>query len=327
MPKSANQKLKILYIRDLLEHSDPNHLVTMTDIRECLEAHGITAERKSIYSDLSSLSDYGLQIETVPGRNGGYYLKERTFELPELKLLTDAVLSSKFITTKKSRELVKKLETLAGEKDAKKLNRQIVVSRRNKTENENIYQNVDLIHTAISENARISFQYFEWTVSKTMKLRRNGQQYHVSPWFLNWDDENYYLIAYDDEEDIVKHFRVDKMLGIRILDEKRRGKEKMADLDLAEYTQRIFGMFTGEEETVILDCDNSLIGVIIDRFGTEISVRPSGSERFRARMKVAVSPHFYGWVSGFGGRILIVSPESVRKDYISFLKGIEEKYN
>lgn len=326
MGKSYHQKLKILYIKELLEASDEEHLLTMQQILDDLQARGIQAERKSVYDDIGALTDYGMQIEKVAGRGGGYYLKERSFTLPELKLLVDAVQASKFITQKKSRELIKKLERLAGEKDAKQLNRQVVVSKRNKAGNENIYHNVDQIYNAIAQNAEIRFQYFEWTVSKTMKLRKNGEPYRVSPWYLNWDDENYYLIAYDDEAGIVKHFRVDKMLDIRPLPEKRKGRKVLEELDLAEYTRRTFGMFTGAEELVTLDCDNSLIGVVIDRFGTDIAVRPLTDEQFRARTNVAVSPHFFGWLSGFGGRILLHSPEHVKQEYEQYLSGIIEKY-
>lgn len=327
MPKSYNQKLKILYLKELLETTDRDNLLPMSEILAFFKERGIEAERKSVYDDIGALIDYGMPIERVSGRFGGYYLKERSFTLPELKLLVDAVQASKFITQKKSRELIKKLETLAGEKDAKQLNRQILVKSRNKTGNEAIYRNVDMIYNAIAQNAQISFQYFEWTVDKTMKLRKNGEPYRVSPWYLNWDDENYYLIAYDDAAGIVKHFRVDKMLKITVLPEKRLGKERMADLDLAEYTKRTFGMFAGEEEVVTLDCENSLIGVVIDRFGTELSVRPLSEGYFRARTGVALSPHFYGWLSGFGGRITIQSPERVQKDYQAYLQGILEKYN
>lgn len=327
MAKSYHQKLKILYLKELLEESDRDRILTMQTIMEFLEERGIRAERKSIYDDIGALQDYGMKIEKRAGRNGGYYLKERSFTLPELKLLVDAVQASKFITTRKSRELIKKLEKLAGKKDARQLNRQVVVSARNKTVNESIYQNVDMIYNAIGENKQITFRYFEWTIGKTMKLRRNGEPYRVSPWYLNWDDENYYLIAYDGEAGMVKHFRVDKMLEIALSEEARSGRELMETLDLAAYTKKTFGMFAGKEETVSLDCEDSLIGVVIDRFGTDISVRPLSEGYFRARTNVAVSPQFFGWISGFGGRIVIHAPDAVKKDYCSYLKGIEEKYS
>lgn len=326
MPKSYNQKLKILYLRELLEDSDREHVITMKIILDYLGERGIKAERKSIYDDLGALRDYGLKIEKGPGPHGGYYLADHEFSLPELKLLVDAVQASKFITQKKSRELIKKLEKLAGKRDAKQLNRQVVVSERNKAGNENIYQNIDMIYSGISANRQITFKYFEWTVSKTMKLRKNGETYQVSPWYLNWDDENYYLIAYDSAAGIVKHFRVDKMLEIGLTEEKREGRSQMEDLNLADYTRKTFGMFAGSEETVTLDCENSLIGVVIDRFGTELAVRPLDEGHFRARTDVAVSPQFYGWLSGFGGRIVIQSPKKVRDGYVAYLKEITEKY-
>lgn len=327
MSKSYNQKLKILYLRDLLEETDPEHLLSMREIQEALGEKGIASERKSVYNDIGALEEYGLRIVHVPGRSGGYYLEERSFTLPEIKLLVDAVQASKFITEKKSRELIKKLEGLTGKKEAHLLDRQVVVSRTNKNANETVYENVDLIYGGIGENAQISFQYAEWTVDKVQRLRRGGKLYRVSPWFLNWDDENYYLIAYDDEADLIKHFRVDKMRKIRILEEKRLGRDRMEALDLGDYVRRTFGMFAGEPETVSLDCDTSLIGVLIDRFGTDISVRKMGEDRIRVRVPVALSPHFFGWVSGFGGRMIISSPTRVKEEYCRYMEDIIRKYN
>lgn len=328
MARTSNQKLKLLYLIELLyRRTDEHHAVTMKEIIAYLKAHDISAERKSIYDDIALLQDFGLDILRVEEYGGGYYLASREFELAELKLLVDAVQSSRFITQKKSRELIGKLEQLLSVHEAKALNRQVVVTNRNKTINENIYYNVDMIYNGIAENVKIRFQYFEWTIAKEMKLRKDGDYYEVSPFILTWDDENYYLIAYDESSDMIKHFRVDKMLQLTLTREKRTGGERFADFDIAAYSNRVFGMFAGTEETVVLRCENAMIGVVIDRFGQEVSVRKDGPEHFRARLHVAVSPQFYGWVSGLGRKIEIVEPLEVRQSYLEYLNSIFQLYD
>lgn len=327
MAKSANQKLKLLYILQLLhEKTDEIHAVTTNEIIEYLTQYDITAERKSIYADIAALQDFGIDILKVNTRPGGYYLASREFELAELKLLVDSVQSSKFITQKKSRTLIGKLGTLASTYEAKQLSRQVVVTNRNKAVNENIYYNVDMIYNGIGANVKIRFQYYEWTIAKEMKLRKDGAFYEVSPFILTWDDENYYLIAYDEQADMIKHFRVDKMLKIALTKEPRTGRERFEDFDIASYSKKTFGMFAGEEETVTVNCENSMIGVVLDRFGKDISVRKVDENHFRARLNVAVSPQFFGWLGGLGTKIKIVEPKEVRKRYIEYLEDIKNLY-
>lgn len=327
MAKSINQKLKLLYIIEMLyRYTDENHSVTTKEIISYLREKDVSAERKSIYDDIAVLQDYGMDILKVEEYGGGYYLASREFELPELKLLVDAVQSSRFITHKKSRELIGKLEHLLSVYEAKSLNRQVVVTNRNKTINENIYYNVDMIYNGIAENVKIRFQYFEWTIDKEMKLRRNGDYYEVSPFILTWDDENYYLIAYDERSDMIKHFRVDKMLKPSLTRDIRTGGERFENFDIAAYSNRIFGMFAGTENTVILRCENAMIGVVIDRFGQEVSVRRDGDGHFRARLHVAVSPQFFGWISGLGTKVQIIEPQEVRQAYRDYLHSIYRIY-
>jgi len=210
MPKSENQKQKLLYIaKYLMEQTDENHAVSTPQLIEYLSTQGIKAERKSIYSDIETLNDFGMDIIRSEEHRGGYMLASRQFELAEVKLLIDLVQSSKFITEKKSRELIGKLETLVSKYDAKAMQRQVQVIGRSKTMNETIYYNVDMVHTAISQNVKIRFHYFEWDVNKKTKLRKEGSFYEVSPWKLTWDDENYYLIAFDETAGVIKHYRVD----------------------------------------------------------------------------------------------------------------------
>ena len=328
MAKSEKQKLKLLYIiQCLMEKTDEEHAVTTQEIIDYLALQGITAERKSIYTDIDLLIDFGMDIIKKPGRSGGYTLASRQFELAELKLLVDAVQSSKFITTKKSRELIGKLETLCSKYEATQLHRQVVVTNRNKAVNENIYYNVDIIYNAIAENVKIQFQYFEWDVSKEMKLRRDGKIYEVSPWLLTWDDENHYLIAYDDEAEMIKHYRVDKMLKIKLSVDKREGKEQFEDFDIAAYSKKTFGMFAGKEETVTLRCDRTLTGVMIDRFGKDVAMRKMDENTVLARVNVAVSRQFFGWVTGLGNALKIEAPERVVDQYREYLGEILACYS
>ena len=329
MARSANQKMKLLYIIKILtEKTDENHCMSAQDIIAELAAYDISAERKSIYDDIECLINFGYDIVKVKARTGGgYYLASRDFELPELKLLVDAVQASRFITQKKSRELIAKMEKLAGPFEGKQLQRQVFVAGRVKTENESIYYNVDRIHKAIQDNASITFTYLSWNVNKELQPRREGKQYQISPWALTWQDENYYLIAFDDEEEHIKHFRVDKMSHIQELsDQKRKGMEAFREFDIAEYTNRTFGMFGGETETVTLSLPESMIGIILDRFGKEIGVRKLDNRMVSVRIKAVLSGQFYGWLTGLGNQVCIMAPEYVKKEYLDFLKQILGNY-
>lgn len=327
MARAEKQKLKLLYIAQiLLERSDEEHAVTTQELIDALDQYGIRAERKSIYTDIDALIDFGMDIIKVRERPGGYCLASRQFELAELKLLVDAVQASKFITTRKSEELIRKLETLCGREQARQLHRQVVVANRTKAVNENIYYNVDIIYNAIAANVKIRFQYFEWNVNREMQLRRDGAFYEVSPWLLLWDDENYYLIAFDDRSGEIRHYRVDKMIKIGLLEAAREGKGQFEKLDVAGYSRKTFGMFAGEEETVKLCCDAALTGVIIDRFGTNVALRRIDEKHVRARVEVAVSRQFFGWVTGLGAGVTIEGPEHVVHAYREYLGEILEQY-
>ena len=313
MARSSFQKLKILYVMDyLLKRSDENHPVTVAQLIGELESHGISAERKSIYDDLESLREYGLDIlQTGSGKNSGYYVASREFELPELKLLVDSVQSSKFITYKKTLSLIKKIESLTSVYDAQLLRRQLYVKNRIKTMNESIYYNVDELHRGIAENRKIRFHYFEYTVRKERRFRRDGAWYVLSPYALSWDDENYYLVGFDSEAGIIKHFRVDKMADIEVTEEPRDGEEIYAALDMGVYARKTFGMFTGEETSVRLRFEKDLVGAVIDRLGRDVMLVPDGEDHFTVRTDVIVSPQFFAWVLGFGNKAKILEPESV----------------
>ena len=299
----------------------------MADILGYLESYEITAERKSVYADIEAIRELGIDVigEKI-GRDFYYYVVSRDFELAELKLLVDAIQSSKFITEKKSSQLIKKLQGLVSVHEAKQLQWQLYVSGGTKTINEGIYYNVDTLHNAILTNCKITFQYFQWNVKKEMELRRDGEFYKVSPWALLWEDENYYLIAFDSAYNEIRHYRVDKMLEISSVKESREGKEYFEKFNLAEYGKKNFGMFAGEEETVKLEVHNRLIGVILDRFGTEVMIIPADENHFRVNVKVSVSNQFFGWLFGLGSDVRILAPENVKEKLKEEIKRIEQQY-
>ncbi len=320
-------KLRTLYIMKILqEKTDEKHTMSAADIDKALRDLGMSIDRRTVYNDIETLREFGLDILQTKGTNGGYYIGSREFELPELKLLVDAVQASKFISRKKSEELIRKLEGLAGEHAASQLQRNVFIYNRPKTGNETIYYNVDQIHTAILENRQIQYQYAEWTVKKELKPKKNGAIYTVSPWSLTWDDANYYLIAYDEQADCMKHYRVDKMRQTQVTERERIGKERFQDFDLAEFSKKTFSMYGGHDEEVTLQCENQLIGVILDRFGADVMVVSLKEGQFRVRVLVAVSPQFFGWVTGIGRGLRIAEPRRVREEYQGYLRGILQEY-
>ena len=320
-------KLRTLYImKMLLEKTDEKYTMSAADIDKALGDYGMSADRKTVYNDIETLREFGMDVLQTKGSNSGYYIGSRKFELPELKLLVDAVQASKFISRKTSEELIRKLESLASEHEARQLQRNVFIYNRPKTGNETIYYNVDKIHTAILENRQIQYQYAEWTVKKELIPKKNGAVYTVSPWSLTWDDANYYLIAYDEASDCMKHYRVDKMQRTRVIRQERVGKERFQDFDLVEFSKKTFSMYGGHDEEVTLQCGNELIGVILDRFGTDVMIVPADEGQFRVRVLVAVSPQFFGWVTGIGVRLRIAGPERVQKEYKEYLEGIMEGY-
>ena len=316
MARSSMQKQKLLYLQKImLEKTDENHGLTISEIKDALDGYGIKAERKSLYDDIEILQNFGLDICTIRTNTVRYYVGNRDFQIPELKLLVDAIQSSKFITRKKSLELIDKLGHLVSENEGTQLRREVYVTNRVKTVNEHIYYNVDKLHNAISENKKICFQYFKWDLdfsngTKIVKTaRKGGASYKVSPWALCWDDENYYLVAYDSEAEMIKHYRVDKMERIRLLKEERDGSDKYKDFNPARYAKSVFSMFGGEECEVKLQVDNDFIGVIVDRFGSDIYVVRHNEHSFTVNVHVMLSPQFYAWLFGLSGKVKILSPE------------------
>ena len=328
MPKGTNNKFKLFRLAQImLEKTDEEHYITMPEIMAALNEYEITADRKTIYTDLKDLEQLGIEVEGEPvGNRYHYHVVSREFELPELKLLVDAIQSSKFITARKTDTLIKKLEKLVSKYDAIKLQRQVFVSGRIKTMNESIYYTVDAIHNAISENKKIKFQDFQWNVKKEMELRHNGAYYHISPWGLSWDDENYYLVGYDSEAECIKHYRVDKMLHIQMMDEQREGKEHFKKLDMADYAKKSFGMYGGKEQQVKLLVENGLAGVMIDRFGKEIMMIPADEDHFTVNVDVRVSGPFLGWIISLGEGVKILGPDEVVEKMKQEIERLRRQY-
>ncbi len=310
MPKSDNQKLKIFYILDYLQkNSHQEHPVRAAELQDMLsQQHNIACERKTIYSDIAALQDYGVDIVSLPGKGGGYYIASRNFELPELKLLIDAVLSSKFLTEKKSRELIEKLCSQCSVYDARLMRRDVLVSGRVKSMNETIYYNVDAIQDAIAENRQIRFRYFDFDLNRERKYR--DREYLASPYGLCQDNENCYLLAHSPRHGATS-YRVDRMSDIQILEEPRIPCPELTGKALNQYANRLFQMYSGETADVKLRFHRSLVNVVIDRFGRDILLIPDGEEHFVFTVNVAVSPMFLSWVIGFGSKAKILYPQSV----------------
>lgn len=324
MAKGANQKLKILYLLDMLmRETDEEHPMPMKDILERLAALDVSAERKSIYSDIEALRFFGVDILS---NSKGYYVASREFELPELKMLADCVSASKFITEKKSGRLIKKIEGLAGKYDAAQLQRQVFIADRIKLGNEGIYYSVDTISDAINAGKKIAFKYFTYDTDKKRCFKNGGGDYVVTPYSLTVSDENYYLISHYPKHEKLTHFRVDRMSGIRVLEERGEDVENIMGkgFGIGEYSKKIFSMYPGESVRVTLCCDNSLINAVIDRFGEGVFVQKEDGGKFTVSANIDISPTFFAWVFTFGGKMKIVSPEKVRDEFNNTLKKFME---
>ncbi|MBE7052592.1 MAG: WYL domain-containing protein [Ruminococcaceae bacterium] len=321
MPKSSNQKLKILYLAKIFtENTDESHPMTMAQIISALDSFGIQAERKSLYDDFENLNLFGLDICKTEGRIPGYFNASGSFEIAELKLLIDAVESARFITPKKTSQLIAKIENLTSRHNAQNLNRQVYAANRVKTLNEQIFYNVDKIHESISQNKMISFKYFDYCLSKQKKYRKDGGYYTESPVSLMWDDENYYLVAYNSKYSNYVHYRVDRMENISITDSSRQLPD--VPFDSAQYARKMFSMFSGSEEFVTLRFSNSLINVVFDRFGMDITPHKDGDDHFLIKTKVAVSEQFFGWIASLGGRAAIVEPQKVKDEFLKMIESV-----
>ncbi len=324
MPKPENQKLKLPRLLEILfDETDADSGISMPEIISRLAEYGISAERKSIYDDFRALETLGFPVEMLGGKPPKYILAERIFELPELLLLVDAIESSKFITAEQSRKLIAKLQRFAGSRAAVKLSRSVYIEDRVKTVNKTTLYTVDCIHEALNDKKTIAFAYFDYDGNKNKVLRHGGEKYRVTPKALVWNDENYYLSAFDEAEGKMKNFRVDKMAMPEILPEPPSEAAMKTAFNPAEYSKKVFGMYGGEETLVTLEFAERLSGVMIDRFGTE-PVFIKREEQIRTSVRVMVSPTFFSWIFSFGGEVRIISPEPVAAEYERRLKAALE---
>ncbi len=326
MAKKENQKQKLIRLIEIfMRYTDEEHGLSIAEIIERLAEYGISAERKSLYDDFMTLDELGFSITHTTGKPPKYMLESRIFEIAELKMLVDAVQSSKFITAKKSREIIEKLQLFAGEHHSRELSRQVYIEDRVKTVNNATLYSIDSIHTSINEGKKLSFKYFDYNGEKKKVLRHGGEPYTVSPYALLWDDEKYYLVALDEKAGLVKNFRVDKMQDATVSDECAVHDEKYEKFNPADYSRKIFGMYGGVEELVTLECREKLAGVVIDRFGADpVLIKTDFGFKFSHR--VMVSPNFFAWVFEFGADMRIASPQNVRDEFLSYIRKITENY-
>jgi len=311
MPSSPNQRTKLLYLRKiLLEKTDEQNPMTMPEIISALATYDIHAERKSIYNDMEILRQYGVDIEIQKGKVPKYYVGHRQFELPELKLLVDAVQSSRFITEKKSEELIAKLSALTSQPQAQSLKRQIYVAGRLKSINEQSYYSVDAVHAAVNEGKKVTFRYFDYDVHKKRVFRKEGATYEVTPITLCWDSDKYYLVAYNAEFNELRNYRVDRMDNVAVSEIKGDDYDK-GKFGITEHIKGMFGMFSGKVVRARLSFDNSFVNVVLDYFGKSTTISPKDNGLFEVVVDVTVSPVFLGWIFQFGGKAQIISPDSL----------------
>ena len=324
MGRTDKQKLKILYIWDYLQkNSHQDNPVKANELISMLDGLDIRCDRKTIYSDIDALQDFGVDIVHQPGRNGGYFIASRNFELPELKLLIDAVKSSRFLTEKKSRELIEKLCSQCNEQDARLMRRDVYVSGRVKSMNETIYYSVDAIQEAIAQNKQITFRYFDWGLNGKRVYRQKS--YTASPYGLCQDNENCYLLALSPRHGITS-YRVDRMSDICLAEEDRVPCPELTGKNLTEYANKMFQMFAGDRVTVKLRFHRDLSNVVIDRFGQDTMLIPDGEDHFVFTVEVAVSPLFLSWVMGFGDKAQILYPQSVVEECKKMARQILMQY-
>lgn len=326
MPKSENQRAKLIYLAKIFtERTDEAHPISREDIMAALGEYGVDIERKTLYSDIETLREAGMDIilDKSSPRNSAYYLASREFELPELQLLINAVACSKFITERKSRTLIKKLSRLASVHQGAKLRREAIVSEKVKAKNEHIYYNVDILQEAIAAKKKILFKYFSYDCNKKKVYRDDKKDYVVSPLCLTWKDEQYYCTGYHERRKTISNFRIDKMENVRITDENCTGVD---GFDASRYSERTFGMFAGEDERVTMRFSNSLAGVVLDRFGMDTLLTKDGDDHFTVCVEVTVSSVFFGWVMQFGQDAEIIKPNSVREQFCEQLRSIGKNY-
>jgi predicted DNA-binding transcriptional regulator YafY len=328
MPTSPNQRKKLLYLmKILLEKTDEEHPLTVKELIGELSAYDIGAEKKSIYSDIEQLREFGIDIETVPkSKAHAHYVASRLFELPELKILIDAVQTSRLITQKKSKVLINKLTSLASAAQAKQLNRQVFLTDQPKAFNEDVYYIIDAIHTAINEKKKLRFKYFDYDIRKNRVYRRNGEVYIQTPLALCWNEDNYYLIAHSEKYDALAHYRVDRMSGTEVM--KEAGAEIAKErFNAAVHARQVFGMYSGKIVRAHLAFAKSLVNTVLDRFGKDTMLFPWDDDRFAIQVDVANNPVLLAWLFQFGDDAEILAPAELIESMRDMVKKQSKKYD
>ena len=327
MARSPNQKRKLLCLCQLLwERTDEEHPLTVQELIDALEGMDIHAERKSIYDDMETLRTFGLDVQSRKGKAPGWFLGERPFELPELKLLVDAVQACRFITRRKSDALIRKLESLSSVHQARQLQRQVYVAGRVKAMNESVYYTIDKLHTALNARRAVTFKYFEYNMRKEKVFRRDGKRYAVSPYGLIWDNENYYLAGFDHARREMRHYRVDKMAELAVTCLPLQGDEACRNFDIASYSQKHFGMFSGEPKPISLLCSNDIVENVLDRFGEDANIHKNGPSKFVLNANSAVNDGLVSWIIQFGGNIQVTSPNELKNMVLKRAEEIKSAY-
>lgn len=327
--KSESKKLIPLYLQKLfLEKTDKTHYIRMSDILSYLESKNIFADRRTIYAAISLLNYIDFEIIGIQEKGGyKYHHPSRLFNNNELKFLIDSIATSKFLTEKKSKELINKIKSLGSSFDAQTLNRNVLLSKRIKSMNDKVLKNLDYIHAAIAADKQITFQYLQWNTQRKLVLKSN-KLYVSSPCAVSLTDDNYYLISFDSKSNDLRHYRIDKMQSITVTNTARAGKELFHSFDIVDYSRKTFGMFGGKEETVSIEAANYLVGVFIDRFGESANIRPNFDNpgTFIVRITVNISPQFFAWIFGLGKNVKIISPESIANDYKQMIESVLSNY-
>ena len=308
----------LLVLKYLWEHTDESHTVSIADLTDYLSEYGISANRKTIAKNIDLLIEFGIDIIKVRKTQNQYFIGTRHFEAPEVKMLIDAVQSSRFITPRKSKALIKKLATFVAPNQTSVLKRHLYVDDRNKSINENIYIITDLIQTAITARKKVTFQCFDYDVSGGQALRHDGEYYIVTPYDLIWSNDMYYLACFHEKKGKVAKFRVDRVKNLEIVDTPARPKP--SEYDVAEFFTHEFSMFDGEDCNVILLCENALMNSIIDRFGEKVRAVPVDDYHFKVTVTVDLSGLFYGWVFASEGKMKIVSPQKAIDGFNSIMQ-------
>ena len=314
-------KLRLLNLYEILYcRSDESHPISTNELINILkDEFGIPAHRITIATDIEVLKEFGVDIETIASSQNKYYIASRKFELPELKMLIDAVNFSKFITKKKSKKIVDKLCSFASDYQSYELLSGSHISTEGKVQNEKIYYIIDAVNCAIKEKKKISFRYYRYILKNDALLRQSGEAYHLSPYALVWNGDFYYVLGYSDKHKRVTTFRIDKIADVpTILN--NPAEEKPDSFDISRFIKTAFRMYEGELKNVTVLFDNDLIGSVVDKFGTDIKITPVDENTSSITAQVMISPVFFRWIFGFGGKIKILSPESVKKQYADMIK-------